>query len=87
MVNQALERLETAGIIEPIEFSEWAAPIVPVVKRDGSIRVCGDYKLTMNKAAQVDAYLFPLLEDLFASGWGTVVQQAGPCPCVSTAAA
>ena len=44
-VNQALEKLQAEGIIEPVEFSEWAAPIVPVVKRDGTIRVCGDYTI------------------------------------------
>ena len=66
-MEEALERLENEGIIEPIGFSEWAAPIVPVVKRDGSIRVCGDYKLTINQAAQVDTYPLPLIEDLFAS--------------------
>ena len=48
-VEQELDRLEKSGIIEPVQFSEWAAPIVPVVKRDGAIRVCGDYKLTANQ--------------------------------------
>ena len=66
-VNQALEKLQVEGIIEPVEFSEWAAPIVPVVKWDGTIRVCGDYKLTVNQAAQVDVYPLPLVDDLFAS--------------------
>ena len=41
-VDQELQRLEERGIIEPVEFLEWAAPIVPVVKEDGSIRICGD---------------------------------------------
>ena len=34
--------------INPVEISEWAAPIVPVMKKDGSIRICGDYKVTVN---------------------------------------
>ena len=66
-VEAELERLESEGIIEPVTTSEWAAPIVPVVKRDGTIRVCGDYKLTANKAALVDSYPLPRVEDLFAS--------------------
>ena len=66
-VEQELDRLEKQGIIEKIEFTEWAAPIVPVVKQDGSVRICGDYKVTVNTAAKVDAYPLPRIEDLFAS--------------------
>ena len=66
-VDQALEKLVREGILEPVRFSEWAAPIVPVVKRDGSIRVCGDYKLTVNQAALVDTYPLPLVQDILAS--------------------
>ena len=39
---------------------------MPVVKRDGSIRVCGDYKLTVNQVAQADTYPLPLIQDIFA---------------------
>lgn len=53
-VERELDRLQQEGIIEPVTFSEWAAPIVPVSKPDGSIRLCGDYKLTVNRAAKVD---------------------------------
>ena len=66
-MEQELDRLEKLGIIEKMEFAEWAAPIVPVVKRDGSVRICGDYKVTVNRAAKVDAYPLPRIEDLFAS--------------------
>ena len=66
-LDQELERLEKAGIIEPIQFSEWAAPVVPVVKRDGAIRVCGDYKVTVNQAAKLDTYPLPKkIDDMFA---------------------
>ena len=66
-MDQALEKLVSEGVLEAVQFSEWAAPIVPVVKRDGSIRVCGDYKLTINQVAQVDTYPLPLVQDIFAS--------------------
>ena len=66
-VEQALENLVSKGVLEAVQLSEWAAPIVPVVKRDGSIRVCGDYKLTLNQVAQVDTYPLPLIQDIFAS--------------------
>ena len=42
-VDQELVRLERADVIEPVQYSHWAAPIVPVLKQDGSVRICGDY--------------------------------------------
>ena len=69
-VKQELERLESTGIISPVEFADWAAPIVPMVKTNGTIRICGDYKVTINQAAKVDTYPLPRIEDFLASlGW------------------
>ena len=62
-----LQNLEKQKIIEPVQFSHWAAPIVPIVKADGhSIRICGDYKTTVNRAAKLDKYPIPRIEDLYA---------------------
>ena len=66
-VEKELERLEKLGVIEAIQFSEWAAPVVPVVKGDGSIRLCGDYKLTVNRVANLECYPLPRIDDLLAS--------------------
>ena len=66
-VEAELNRLLEHGIIEPVRFADWAAPIVPVLKRDGSIRICGDYKVTANRVAKLDKYPLPRIEDLFAS--------------------
>ena len=66
-VERELERLESQGVIEPVQFSDWAAPVVPVIKGDGSVRLCGDYKVTVNKAAKQDRYPIPRIEDLFSS--------------------
>ena len=54
-------------VIEGVEHSDWAAPIVPILKSDGSIRICGDHKLTVNQVIKRDT--FPLLHivDLFAA--------------------
>ena len=65
-VNDDLDRLQLERIIEPVEFSEWAAPIVPVVKANGSIRICGDYKTTVNAASKLDKYPLPRIDDLFS---------------------
>ena len=66
-VESELSRLERAGVIEPVQFSTWAAPIGPVLKQDGSLRICGDYKVTVNRAAKTDCFPLPRIDDLFAS--------------------
>ena len=66
-VEAELNRLEKNGVIRHVEFAQWAAPMVPIVKVDGSIMICGDYKLTVNRAAKTDSYPLPRIEDLFAS--------------------
>ena len=67
IIEKELERLEKEGIIEKIEHSKWVAPIVPVPKGDGQIRVCGDYKVTVNAKLEVDHHPLPKPEDLFTS--------------------
>ena len=66
-VELELQRLVEQRVIEPVESSEWAAPIVPVLKPDGTVRICGDYRLTINRAAKPDTYPLPRVEDLFAT--------------------
>ena len=66
-VETELQRLVEQRVIEPVESSEWAAPIVPVLKPDGTVRICGDYRLTINRAAKPDTYPLPRVEDLFAN--------------------
>ena len=51
--------------IQAVQFSEWATPIVPVIKNDGTVRVCGDYKLTVNRTSKLDGYPIPNLHDLY----------------------
>ncbi|KAK3739921.1 hypothetical protein QZH41_004932 [Actinostola sp. cb2023] len=67
VVEAELERLESEGIISKVEHSEWAAPIVVVPKSDGSIRICGDYKVTVNQAMDVDQYPLPTPQDLLSA--------------------
>ena len=66
-VDVELDRLHQQGIIEPVQFSDWAAPIVPVLKQDGNVRICGDYKLTVTAVTKLDIYPLPRIEDLFTS--------------------
>ena len=65
-MNKELDRLLPEDIIEPVQYSDWAAPVVPVMKADKSVRLCGDYKLTVNQVATLDRYPIPRMEDLYA---------------------
>ena len=66
-IERELERLVKEGIFEPVNHSKWATPIVPIVKKDGGIRICGDYKQTVNRASNCDKYPVPKTEDLLAT--------------------
>ena len=77
-VEAALKKLEEDDVIKPVQFSQWAAPIVPVVKPDGSIRICGDYKVTLNRVAKTDTYKLRIylphsLEESFFQRWTWLV--------------
>ena len=66
-VEDELDKSLSDGVISPVTFSKWAAPIVPVVKSDSKTRICGDYKLTINQSARVNKYPLPKADDLFVS--------------------
>ena len=67
LVDKELTRLQEAGVIEPVEISEWAAPIVAVLKQDRkSVRICGDFSVTVNPVSKLDRYPIPKIEGLFA---------------------
>ena len=58
-VEAELTRLEKDGILSKVEYSEWATPIVTVVKRNGSVRVCGDFKVSVNPVLLAEQYPLP----------------------------
>ena len=66
-VERELQRLQDLNIITPVESSEWATPVVPVMKGNGEVRLCGDFKTTLNPHLIVDQYPLPKVEDVFAT--------------------
>ena len=66
-VEAELERLVEAGVITYVQHSEWATPIVPVMKQNGSVRICGDYKTTINQSTITESYPLPRIDDLLSS--------------------
>ncbi|XP_063371761.1 oocyte zinc finger protein XlCOF6-like [Cydia amplana] len=56
-----------AGVIRPVSRSDWATPLVIARKADGGIRLCADYKVTLNPNLLVDRYPVPKVDDLFST--------------------
>lgn len=63
-VEAELKRMVEADIIEEVtKPTEWCAPMVPVVKRNGKIRICVDLK-KLNVAVQRERYILPVFDDI-----------------------
>ncbi|XP_022784355.1 uncharacterized protein K02A2.6-like [Stylophora pistillata] len=65
-VEVELKRLEEEGILSKVNFCNWAMPIVPIIKPNGTARICGDYKITVNPQLQSEEYPLPRIDDIFA---------------------
>ncbi|XP_044166137.1 uncharacterized protein K02A2.6-like [Acropora millepora] len=66
-VEAELDRLEKEGVVTKVSHSAWAAPVVVVPKADGGIRLCGDFKVTVNQVLDVDKYPLPNPQDLLSA--------------------
>jgi len=63
-VKDELNGMLEAGIMEEVtEPTNWCAPMVPVVKPNGKIRICVDLR-KLNKAVMRERYILPTLEDV-----------------------
>lgn len=69
-VDKEIDRLLKESTISPVKYAEWAAPVVPILKPIGTVRLCGDYKLTVNTMASLEQYPILIVEDLFAALFG-----------------
>uniref|UniRef100_T1IJY2 Reverse transcriptase domain-containing protein n=1 Tax=Strigamia maritima TaxID=126957 RepID=T1IJY2_STRMM len=63
-VDKALDELIQQAVLAPIKFNEWATPLVVLAKKGSGIRICGDYRATINQALQPDPYPLPKIPDI-----------------------
>ena len=62
-----LDRLEKNKNVSKVDHSEWATPTVNISKKDKTVRICDDYKVTLNQLIDIDLYPLPTAEDIFAT--------------------
>ena len=57
----------------PVYAKARPLPIVPIQKTSGGFRICGDFKVTVNKVCKPDSYPLPRIDDLYAKLSGGTV--------------
>ncbi|GKB54885.1 putative reverse transcriptase domain-containing protein [Tanacetum coccineum] len=62
-LSEQLQELSDKGFIRP-SSSPWGAPVLFVKKKDGSFRMCIDYR-ELNKLTVKNRYPLPRIDDLF----------------------
>ena len=62
-LSSQLQELLSKGFIRP-SFSPWGAPVLFVKEKDGSFRMCIDYR-ELNKLTVKNRYTLPRINDLF----------------------
>ncbi|MCP3663901.1 MAG: hypothetical protein GY696_15645, partial [Gammaproteobacteria bacterium] len=62
-IIEHIQRMEKAGIVRP-STSSWSSPIVPVTKKDGSIRICINYQ-ALNLKTVHNVYPLPNISEIF----------------------
>ncbi|XP_024875933.1 uncharacterized protein LOC112457238 [Temnothorax curvispinosus] len=66
-VNKALAEMVEQGMLTPVNQSDWATPALFVRKPNGTIRVVGDYKVTVNPYIRESEYQIPTVEEAMTS--------------------
>jgi hypothetical protein len=60
----ALDFMEKNEFIEACSPGPWGTPIVPVLKSNGEVRICGDFSGTLNPCLEVTGRTLPITDDL-----------------------
>lgn len=61
-LKEEIKMMKELRVIEP-SSSEWSSPMVIIPKKDGSLRVCIDFR-KLNAQSKFDAYPMPRIDDL-----------------------
>ncbi|UYV79773.1 K02A2.6-like [Cordylochernes scorpioides] len=72
-IDKELDRLEKSQIIEKVNASDWSTPLVTVIKSNGELRLCGDFKNTLNNCIEDEKYPLPTIETMLGNLGGNKI--------------
>ena len=73
-VATELDRLESLGIISKVETAEFSTtPFISVRKPIGQVRICGDFKVSVNKYLNLTQYSLHHIGEVFERLFGVQV--------------
>lgn len=64
-MSRQITDLERKGFIKAIDDGEWGTHLVSVLKKDGGLVVCANFKMTINKCLEDVKHPTPRSEELF----------------------
>ncbi|XP_054259367.1 uncharacterized protein K02A2.6-like [Macrosteles quadrilineatus] len=71
-VESELDRMVQEDVAYRVTNSQWSTPLVVVPKPNG-VRLCADYKITLNQCIEMEHYPLPQAQDIFATLGGCSV--------------
>lgn len=63
-VSNEIDRLIVAGVYVATNSSDWATPLVIVTKANKTVRLVGDYSVTVNRSIVAEDYPIPNIEEI-----------------------
>jgi hypothetical protein len=71
-IKEEVEKLLNYGFIYPVPLTKWVSNLVLVSKKQGTIRVCVDYR-DLNKSCPKDNYPMPFINQIIDNCVGSVI--------------
>ena len=65
-LEEALNQIVRLGSYVPVQYSDWAMAIDPVLKEDVTVRIYGDYKMMINSQAKC-YYSVPYMKSILVT--------------------
>ena len=71
-IKAKVEKLLKYGFVYPIPVTKWVLNIVPVMKKQGTIHICVDYR-DLNRACPKNNYLTPFIDQIIDNCASSVI--------------